>query len=86
MIKDLTSLKWKKNIYYVSDDVIFDIESRKKTFDIDCCGIYLVDIDEKKADGAIVNLEPEAYINKVPYIVVEFNTDSERVLKKYFPL
>ena len=86
MIKDLTSLKWKKNIYYISDDVIFDIESRKKTFDIDCCGIYLVDIDEKLKDGAIAVLEPEAYIEKVPYIVVEFTTDGERILKKYFPL
>ena len=86
MIKDLTTLKWKKNIYYVSDDVIFDIESKAKKFDIDCCGMYLVDINEKLKDGVITVLEPEAYIEKVPYIIVEFNTDGGRILKRYFPV
>jgi hypothetical protein len=86
MIKNLTSLKWRKNIYYVSNDVIFDIESRKKKFDIDCCDTYLVDIDLDKADGTIVDLNPEAYINNVPYIVVKFISDSEDVIERYFPL
>lgn len=86
MIKDLTTLKWKKNIYYVSDGIIFDIESKAKKFDIDCCGMYLVDISDKVKDGASVVLEPEAYINNVPYIVAEFISDSERTIKRYFPL
>ena len=80
MIKNLTNLKWRKNVYYISNDIIFDIESKKKKFDIDCCDTYLVDIDLNKADGMIVDLQPEAYIDKVPYIVAEFITDSERVI------
>lgn len=86
MIRNLTSLKWRKNIYYVSNDVIFDIESRKKKFDIDCCDTYLVDIDLNKIDGTIVDLNPEAYINNVPYIVAKFVSDSEDVIERYFPL
>lgn len=86
MIKNLTNLKWRKNVYYISNDIIFDIESKKKKFDIDCCSSYLVDIDSSKADGMIVDLQPEAYIDKVPYIVAEFITDSERTIKRYFPL
>ena len=86
MIKNLTTLKWRKNVYYISNDIIFDIELKKKKFDIDCCDTYLVDIDLDKADGMIVDLQPEAYIDKVPYIVAEFITDSERTIKRYFPL
>jgi hypothetical protein len=56
MIKNLTNLKWRKNVYYISNDIIFDIESKKKKFDIDCCDTYLVDIDANKADGMIVDL------------------------------
>lgn len=92
MIKDLTTLKWRKNIYYVSDNIIFDIESKKKTFDTDYCGTYLVDLQkasekfQNATDGTIHVIEPEAYINNVPYIIAEFTSDSERVIKRYFPL
>lgn len=88
MIKDLTSLKWRKNIYYISDDVIFDIESRKKKFDIDCCDTYLIDVTsyQKTVDGGVIDPTPETYINNIPYIVAEFITDSNRTIKRYFPL
>ena len=88
MIKDLTVLKWKKNIYYISENIIFDIEQRKKKFDIDCCGTYLIDTTlekiQKAADGTSLDISknPESFIDKVPYILVEFTEG----LKRYFPL
>ena len=46
MLKDLTTLKWKKYIYYTSDDIIFDITPRKLVHDEDECGTYLVDFSK----------------------------------------
>ena len=37
--KDLTKLRVRNNIYYTSNDIIFDIESRAKADDADDCGI-----------------------------------------------
>lgn len=92
MIKDLTSLKWKKNLYYISDGTIFDIESRKKVTDIDCCETYLIDItklsekDQNAKDGSTVVATPESFVNYVPYIYLEFKSANNEVLKRYYPL
>ena len=61
MIKDLTTLKWKKNIYYVSEDIIFDISSKKKYPDLDDCGTYLIDLD--KAPTEIKNAKDSATLD-----------------------
>ena len=69
MITDLTSLRWRKNIYYTSDNVIFDICNRKKTPDLDECGTYIIDIDnapdfvKNAPDGAVIDLRscPEIF-------------------------
>lgn len=94
MIKDLTTLKWKKNIYYISDGTIFDIEPRSKTFDIDCCGEYLIDNsklndkDKTAKEGTSLNISycPEAFIKSVPHIYLEFESEGGEILKRYFPL
>ena len=94
MIKDLTTLKWRKYIYYTSDETIFDIESKKKKFDIDACGTYLIDIEngdeklKKAGDGTPhdISKTPEIFVDIVPYIEIDFVTDSDRHLKRQFPL
>lgn len=94
MIKDLTTLKWKKNIYYVSDDIIFEISS-KRLKDLDNCATYLIDMDKlpdniKNAkDGTLYDISkyPEAFIHNVPFIKLTFRGENvDEILFRYFPL
>ena len=94
MVNDLTSLKWKKSIYYVSDGVIFDIENTRKKADYDGCGIYLVDfskvsqsaVDAK--DGTVIDISntPDAFVENVPYLLFTFYSINGDPLERYVPL
>lgn len=94
MIKDLSTLKWKKYIYYIFNNIIFDIEQKKKKFDIDNCETYIIDIDnapekiKNAVDGTTQDISKysEIFIDRIPYIEVDFITTSDRHLKRYFPL
>ena len=94
MIKDLTTLKWKKNIYYISDDIIFEIANKRKKEDLDECSTYLIDMEnapekvKKAADGTqhAINEYPEIFINNVPYLLLIFESRVGEQLKYYFPL
>lgn len=90
MIKDLTSLNWRKSIYYTSDNVIFEI-SNKKIEDFDNCGTYLIDIEsapeaiQNAKDGAILDLtfDPNIFSKNVPYIEIVFD---DPTMTKVYPL
>lgn len=92
MIKDLTTLKWRKNIYYVTDNTIFDIAIKQKK-DLDDCGTQLIDFSklpekfQKAATGLLLDIReyPEAYIEHIPSIKLSFKKNEE-VLNYYFPL
>ena len=94
MLKDLTSLKWRKNIYYVSDEVIFDICTKKKSPDFDDCGTYLIDMEhapeevKKAKDGSLLDLSNcvEVFAENVPYIRLVFSTTNNKELVRTFPL
>ena len=75
MIKNLKSLKWQKNIYYVSNNVIFEISSKKKTNDLDECETYLIDIEN--ASEEIKNAKDGSFIT--------LNEDDERILEQRTP-
>ena len=91
MIKDLTTLKWRKNIYYISNSIIFEITNRRKKQDLDECSTYLIDttLFEKYSDGAsITNIKnyPESFKDNVPHIYMKFISESRDILERYFPL
>lgn len=90
MIKNLTTLNWRKSIYYTSDNVIFEI-SDKKIDDFDNCGTYLIDLEnapeaiQNAKDGAILDLtfDPSIFSRNVPYIEIVF---SDPTMTKVYPL
>lgn len=93
MITNLTSLKWQKKLYYTSNDVIFEISSRKLTPDLDECETFLVDVElndalKNAALGAMVDVSstPSVFTECVPYIHLSFDDGSGNFLEKYFPL
>jgi len=94
MFKNLRALKWVKKIYYISDNVIFDISDTKKSVDLDECGTYLIDMEnapdeiKKAADGSslTINQYPEIFVNNVPFIKLEFIAPNGSELEYYFPL
>ena len=95
MITDLTSLKWKKDIYYISEDVIFEIVGKRKSPDLDECSSYLIDLNKlpekmkKASDGSFLDIKTytEAYIENVPYIQLYFTgVTNDSILIKTFPL
>ena len=82
MIKNLNSLKWQKNIYYISNNVIFDISNKKKTNDLDECETYLIDIEnaseeiKNAKDGSFITLNEsdEAILGqRTPYLKLNFD-------------
>ena len=80
---NLTTIKWKKFIYYISEGVIFDILNRKKTNDMDECGSFLIDfsmadiISKNAVVGSTVNLTNQTELfNGIPWLEVKFS-DSE---------
>lgn len=82
MIKNLKSLKWQKNIYYISNNVIFEISNKKKTNDLDECETYLIDIenasDEIKnaKDGSFITLKESdetILTQRTPYLKLNFD-------------
>lgn len=92
MIKDLTSLKWCKSIYYVSSNVIFDIENKKKNMDSeDDSGTYLIrmndapDFVKNAKDGTLLDIStyPNLFKDIVPCIELQF---SEEHLNRTYPL
>lgn len=91
MIKDLTTLKWKKNIYYVSDGVIFNISPRRKP-DLDNCGTYIIDTTpeeiSKAKDGTTISLKdyPEVYVGRVPYVKATFINALGDSITRLYPL
>ena len=94
IVKDLSILRWKKDIYYISDGIIFDILSRKNSNDLDECWSYLIDMSNapsfvKDAHyGALLDLRscPEVFIENVPYIRLEFISPNGNELLRFFPL
>lgn len=93
MITNLTNLKWQKNFYYTSNDVIFEISSKKLIPNLDECETYLVDIElnealKNAALGAMVDISstPSVFTECVPYIHLSFDDGSGNFLEKYFPL
>lgn len=95
MISNLTSLKWKKSIYYISEGIIFEIVDKKKNPDLDECGSYLINIDElpekmkKASDGSFLDIKDftEAYVENVPYIKFTFTgVTNNSIITRTFPL
>lgn len=91
MIKDLTTLNWRKSIYYTSNNVIFEISDYKREEDFDNCGTYLIDIEnspevvKEAKDGTLLDLsfEPKLFSKNVPYIEIVF---SDETMNKSYPL
>lgn len=95
MITDLTSLRWKKCIYYVSDNVIFDICTKKKSPDLDECGTYVIDMDnapdfiKTAKDGTVLDIRnyPEIFNQRIPFIQMRFrNPETGEDIDKFYPL
>lgn len=77
---NLTTIRWEKSIYYISEGVIFDIQNRKRTNDIDDCGSFLIDfsmadnVSKNAVVGATVNLTNQTELfNGIPWLEVKFS-------------
>lgn len=92
--KNIRSYNWNKYIYYVSNDVIFDIATTQKTDDLDECGTYLIDMEnapdfvKKAKDGELLNIHeyPEIFANNIPYMKLTFTNPNGTFLEYYYPL
>lgn len=87
--KDLTILKWRKSIYYVSNNIIFEITNKRKKQDLDECTTYLIDITpfSEFPDGMSIDVKdyPETFKDYIPHIYLKFESDSA-VIERYIPL
>lgn len=77
---NLTTIRWKKSLYYISEGVIFDIQNIKRTNDMDDCGSFLIDfsradnVSKNAAVGANVNLINQTELfTGIPWLEVKFS-------------
>jgi len=77
---NLTAIRWKKNLYYISEGVIFDIRNKVRPDDKDECGSFLIDfskadeVSKNAAIGATVNLTNQTELfSGLPWIEVQFS-------------
>lgn len=77
---NLTTTRWKKSLYYISEGVIFDIQNIKRTNDMDNCGSFLIDfsiadnVSKNAAVGADVNLINQTELfTGIPWLDVKFS-------------
>ena len=77
---NLTTIRWKKSLYYISEGVIFDIQNIKRTNDMDNCGSFLIDffradnVSKNAVVGATVNLTNQTELfTGIPWLEVKFS-------------
>ena len=77
---NLTSIRWRKSLYYVSEGVIFDIRNNRRPNDKDECETLLIDfskadeVSKNAAVGATVNLTNQTELFEgLPWIEVKFD-------------
>jgi len=77
---NLTTIRWEKSLYYISEGVIFDISNIKRTNDMDDCGSFLIDfsradnVSKNAVVGATVNLTNQTELfTGIPWLEVKFS-------------